>query len=265
MKKGFLALGLLSLLLLLGCGDDNECPAIPDPAVKITYMAYYPDSVSVGGLVDLAVEATGNDLTYEWTATSGSFLDDEGDYATWKAPDEPTTARITAVVSSPDGTAARSVIVAVAMYIPEARPYYLSAATCAECHFDDPEYRQWLGSGHAKAWADLGSSAPLQFECYGCHTVGYNDADANGAYLNNGGYDETAVERLTNVQCESCHGPLGGPSDFSGIVDHDSQRLGSELMGMGTAENPTGCGVCHSGYHRDYAAEWRATGHARSH
>lgn len=74
---------------------------------------------------------------------------------------------------------------------------YVGAEVCARCH--QPEYQQWLTTGHAQAWKTLvdakKESTP---ECISCHVVGYKQP---------GGF-QTADDaaKLGNVQCENCHG-----------------------------------------------------------
>ena len=75
--------------------------------------------------------------------------------------------------------------------------HYVGVEVCARCH--QPEYKQWLTTGHAGAWQTLvvakKESTP---ECIGCHVVGYKQP---------GGFataDDAA--KLGNVQCENCHG-----------------------------------------------------------
>ncbi|MEY4069483.1 MAG: hypothetical protein RL721_97 [Candidatus Eisenbacteria bacterium] len=75
--------------------------------------------------------------------------------------------------------------------------HYVGMEVCIRCH--QPEYQQWLKTGHAKAWEtlveDKKESTP---ECIGCHVVGYKQP---------GGF-QTADDapKLADVQCENCHG-----------------------------------------------------------
>ena len=75
--------------------------------------------------------------------------------------------------------------------------HFVGAEVCQRCH--QPEYQQWLTTGHAQAWQTLvdnkKESTP---ECVKCHVVGYKQA---------GGF-QTADDapKLGNVQCENCHG-----------------------------------------------------------
>ncbi|MBD3337278.1 MAG: hypothetical protein GF355_17335 [Candidatus Eisenbacteria bacterium] len=260
-----LALILILLIPLCGCEEDEDCPVIPEAPITISNLFFFPESVGVGELVGLEVVAAGEELAYEWAATAGTYPDDEGTVALWKAPDTPGAARLTVVVTNPEGSASRSVTVAVGAYVPREVPHYLGQATCGECHFDDPEFGQWQGSAHARAWEDMRESGEEDDVCYYCHTTGYDDRDEFDNPLDNGGYDDMPTQQRTDAQCESCHGPLGDPNGLSGIVNHDYLRQGPALMGVGVFENRTGCGTCHVGYHNDYEPEWRASGHAESH
>ena len=41
-------------------------------------------------------------------------------------------------------------------------------------------------------------------ECVGCHTTGYGEPGGLGELT------ESNVRRFKGVQCEECHGPMGG-------------------------------------------------------
>jgi hypothetical protein len=76
---------------------------------------------------------------------------------------------------------------------------YASNEACGFCH--KPELAQWQTTEHALAFASLKDSghgdAPA---CLGCHMTGF---------LRPGGtqFVQTAVEQMTDVGCECCHGP----------------------------------------------------------
>jgi hypothetical protein len=75
---------------------------------------------------------------------------------------------------------------------------YLGYENCTECH--QPFIEQWQTTRHADAFATLervGKSRDP--ECIVCHTTGYG---AEGGF-----YNITTTPRLTNIQCEECHGP----------------------------------------------------------
>ncbi len=72
------------------------------------------------------------------------------------------------------------------------------AETCARCH--PAEQTSWAGSGHAHAWQTLvGKRFDSDPYCMQCHTTGYGLP---------GGFESRGKSMpLTNVGCESCHGP----------------------------------------------------------
>jgi hypothetical protein len=67
--------------------------------------------------------------------------------------------------------------------------------------------------------------------------------------LANGGWDETHVDRLANVQCENCHGP---GSDHPESVDES----------VGITEQAAMCGQCHNDSHHPTYDEWLASPHS---
>ncbi len=74
---------------------------------------------------------------------------------------------------------------------------FLGERDCMKCHED--AWRAYAESGHRRAYNTLRakgqSDAP---ECLVCHTTGYQH--------HNGYSDEPPFNRLSNVQCEACHG-----------------------------------------------------------
>jgi len=140
--------------------------------------------------------------------------------------------------------------VAVGQYVPTDSPYYMGASYCMTCHnggMGGDQYAAWSQSGHAHALATLSAIGMDQNAyCLPCHTVGSNGLDADPA-LNNGGYDETAVARLANVQCENCHGPAS---------DHPTTGLGGTM-------SATLCVACHQGAHHPTGSEWASSAHAQ--
>ncbi len=76
--------------------------------------------------------------------------------------------------------------------------HYVGSASCASCH--PKAHEIWSKSGHAKAFETLvKKGADADPHCIACHTVGFGKP---------GGYRrEMGKEQLTDVSCESCHGP----------------------------------------------------------
>ena len=80
---------------------------------------------------------------------------------------------------------------------PSGSAHYIGDAICGSCHADATVF--WKTTGHAAAYATLSREfKEFNLDCVGCHVTGYNRP---------GGSTVTHVERLTNVQCEACHGP----------------------------------------------------------
>jgi len=74
---------------------------------------------------------------------------------------------------------------------------FLGADVCVRCHTEQAE--QWKTTPHARAWQTLVDNHKENAgECIVCHVLGYKKP---------GGF-ETAVAtpKMSNVQCESCHG-----------------------------------------------------------
>lgn len=79
----------------------------------------------------------------------------------------------------------------------QAVDHYLGGEICARCH--KAEFDQWKTTKHSQAWQTLVDiKKDATSDCIPCHVLGYKKA---GGFQ---GPDDAA--RLTNVQCESCHG-----------------------------------------------------------
>ena len=86
---------------------------------------------------------------------------------------------------------------------PDTGPHYASSGSCVNCHSD--EFARWTLTSHARAWRSLVERGETDNpECIGCHTTGYGEP---------GGFGElstTNIRKYKGVQCEGCHGPMGG-------------------------------------------------------
>jgi nitrate/TMAO reductase-like tetraheme cytochrome c subunit len=75
---------------------------------------------------------------------------------------------------------------------------YVGSASCSSCH--STSHKQWQATSHSKAFAALKQrDSDADPKCIQCHTVGFGEPSG---YLRN-----LKDKHLTNVGCESCHGP----------------------------------------------------------
>lgn len=76
---------------------------------------------------------------------------------------------------------------------------FVAVNKCTECHA--AERSSWNASGHARAFYALtkDSGKDRDPQCLPCHTTGYR--------FKGGFTSSETTPHLTNVQCESCHGP----------------------------------------------------------
>jgi cellobiose-specific phosphotransferase system component IIA len=80
---------------------------------------------------------------------------------------------------------------------------YVGSQACAGCH--PGPMGQWKSTPHANAYASLiGKKRQFDQECFSCHVTG---AIAVGGGDVLGPTNPHQVGALTNVGCESCHGP----------------------------------------------------------
>lgn len=154
---------------------------------------------------------------------------------------------------------------------------YLGAETCALCHsggvLAENTYTPWEQTLHAHAFTDAidgKSTDHFNKNCISCHALGF-DSNTNSA---NGGFDDVAAQtgwvfptnlvsgnwaampaalkRVSNVQCENCHGP-GSQHAYS---------LGNTNF-VSVTMNAGSCSQCHDSLTHHYkTAEWRNSRHA---
>lgn len=110
---------------------------------------------------------------------------------------------------------------------------YVGSASCKQCHGD--AHAVWGKSGHAHAFETLvKAGADADPNCIACHTVGFGKES---------GYRRPfAAEKLTDVGCESCHGPA-------------SEHLDRHLHGKNVSFKfrPLGSGDCQSCHHGEFS------------
>ncbi|WP_028573903.1 cytochrome c family protein [Desulfonatronovibrio hydrogenovorans] len=91
---------------------------------------------------------------------------------------------------------------------------YVGSEACGRCHFY--EYENFMNySKKAKSWESISVMRPKLTdeelrECYGCHTTGYNQ----GGFVS---YESTP--ELSDVGCETCHGPGREHVETGGMPD----------------------------------------------
>lgn len=119
---------------------------------------------------------------------------------------------------------------------------YVGSGGCAGCHGD--KFNQYVGTGHATAYSAIANLPPaVRVNCLVCHTVGYGQPT--------GFTDLTNTAHLSNVGCESCHGPSG----WHKYSDHD-------LIRPAVSIDPKICGSCHQDAHHPTYEEYVLSPHS---
>lgn len=159
---------------------------------------------------------------------------------------------------------------------------YLGAQTCALCHSGGlvagNTYTPWTGTLHAHAFEEAingVSTDHFTSRCISCHVVGF-DTNALAA---NGGWDDIAAQvgwifptnvsntnwssmpqalkNVSNIQCESCHGP---GSEHAYALGNTNL---SNWPRIGVTFAAGACNQCHDSLTHHYkAAEWNNSRHA---
>lgn len=81
--------------------------------------------------------------------------------------------------------------------VEEGQASYVGVEICSNCHME--ERAVWDKTRHALAYGTLVKGhKEYNLDCVSCHVTGYEKP---------GGSTVTFVEKLSNVQCEVCHGP----------------------------------------------------------
>ncbi len=152
---------------------------------------------------------------------------------------------------------------------------------CLGCHDDSTapdEFTPWRQTGHAEAFTQgITTNAHFGTSCFACHTVGFDRDNAGGiddspsytAFLNllsssqAGGSpiadnwttmleDMPDTARLTNIQCENCH----GPQDYT---EAHKDQPGAPRVSLGAEV----CGSCHGEPARHGRfQQWQLSSHA---
>jgi PKD repeat protein len=120
---------------------------------------------------------------------------------------------------------------------------YVGTGGCAGCHGN--KATAWSGTKHSHAQADLhaaGLPPAVEATCQVCHNVGKGQPT--------GFVDPTTTPQLTDVGCETCHGPAG----WHKYSDHDLVRPAVSI-------DPKICGGCHQDSHHPTYEEYSETLH----
>ncbi len=157
----------------------------------------------------------------------------------------------------------------------------VQSASCTVCHNDKiapDNFTSWSKSGHAAIFTDnVSATGHYSSACLECHTVGDNPT----ATVKNGGISSTsdfaglsssdllthgapgnyaailskfpAAGKLTNIQCENCH----GPNDGNGL--HANGKLDAARIDVSASV----CGSCHGEPPRHGRfQQWEISAHA---
>lgn len=107
--------------------------------------------------------------------------------------------------------------------VPLAAGLFVSAQTCGACH--QAELAVWSQSAHARAFAALEKrNQHFESKCLSCHTTGYESGGFQQVHL---------TPHLTNVQCETCHGP-------------GQEHIADPMKPYGQVLTPHACLTCHT-------------------
>ncbi len=112
----------------------------------------------------------------------------------------------------------------------KASSVYAGSAACAACHA--AAFAKWQDSGHGHAFASLEARrSEADPSCLACHTVGFGTSS---------GYRREFVQtKLTDVGCESCHGP--GSAHVAQRQSHEKALFKFRPLGA------SDCVACHHG------------------
>jgi hypothetical protein len=162
----------------------------------------------------------------------------------------------------------------------------VGSTACTGCHrpsgFAPDKFTPWSKSGHGQILTqNLNAGGHYGEACFDCHTVGFDKGAANNGVDEQAGYATMladlfanqgspvanplnwkkmlatypAVAHMSNVQCESCH----GPGNAGGHPEGDTAAEKARRVSLDAAV----CGRCHGepARHGRYQ-EWQVSGHA---
>jgi len=74
MKKIFLLFGLSVLIVLSACKKSENPPPPGNTNFKFTSLTAQDTIMKVNGIISITANATGEELTFHWSATYGTFI-----------------------------------------------------------------------------------------------------------------------------------------------------------------------------------------------
>lgn len=120
---------------------------------------------------------------------------------------------------------------------------YVGSGGCGGCHGD--KYNDWFYTAHSIAYRGIASLSPADRKrCQPCHTVGSGQV---GGFV-----DPVTTRHLTDVGCETCHGPAGAHKYDEHNLVHPIVTVAAEV-----------CGGCHNGAYGTTYDEWKVSGHGQ--
>jgi predicted CXXCH cytochrome family protein len=248
-------------------GDEDA----PEPMVYILPYGIYPD-MHVLDIADFEQPEGVEGFTYVWSL-EGADLVAEGTVAIFLADAEGQYTLTLTATDEAGNSAETSWVVTASTYV-GAGTYTGEAehAQCANCHADQAD--DWMATGHADMLV-RGLEGTLSSHygegCISCHVTGFYGEGSGGfsdmaaasgwefpEELTTGNWDVLVtdypeVADMSNIQCESCHGP-GLAHATEGVA---SNRMISVDLGYGV------CAQCHAEEtHHVYPQQWENSNHA---
>jgi PKD repeat protein len=204
---------------------------------------YHPSAITEGGVRAQAtitsVTTVGTNTTVCWYGMQGWYTVEESTDggATWLAVGRTAASEHSWCLTVNNGGNAS------AMFRLNQANSYVGQGACAGCHGD--KFNAWKGTAHSHALADLQAAhlpPAVEQTCRVCHTVGMGQPT--------GFVDTTTTPYLTDVGCETCHGPAG----WHKYSDHSLVRPAVSI-------DPKICGGCHQDTHHPTYEEYSETLH----
>ncbi len=161
----------------------------------------------------------------------------------------------------------------------------IADSTCTNCHngtIAPDQFTPWAATGHAHILTDnINTSDHYGTNCFSCHTVGYDLANANNGIDEASDYagflasdllhgaasgnwttmlrEFPATAQKSNIQCENCHGPQVIANDTSPAHGLSGVAVGDPRMSLSSDL----CGSCHGEPLRHGRfQQWQLSGHA---